>query len=456
MTAKTVEARVEVLENALTAYHTFLDEVSATFGRPQSTERFEPDHALPELDEHLVEFFGTTSLAVAELEPYRGRTLKLLDLMRNPRTRTTKTLASHVIVARAVRHVRESGRGLLILTPTSANKGTALRDAVLRAIEVGLVTADELRVAVVVPRASLPKLWSSKLAEHPALAARNPVLVYTGDDAERVKPIARGVAEDVGAVLGRHGVDVWYTLGLDNYRHGDAVRAAFEADVVPVAAHGIRVHAHAVSSAYGLLGYELGREVLEEMHGAAPVRRRFFIVQHLAAPDMVLSMRHGSFSNENVPAYRLDDPSGLFVQEADPSFPLATFDPGESIDPTFYTRQPPTSALFDALVARHGGSGVVTSLFECLGRYAEIRRRLEPAAIALPADPRTLREWALVMVMTGVLNAIDRDLVPEDVDVLVHASGSYGVDDFTPLDRRHTIEIDAVDDAAEAVLALPR
>jgi hypothetical protein len=44
------------------------------------------------------------------------------------------------------------------------------------------------------------------------------------------------------------------------------------------------------------------------------------------------------------------------------------------------------------------------------------------------------------MAFTGVLNAIDRDLVVED-DILVHGSGSYHAGDFNPIppDRRSAV-----------------
>ena len=40
------------------------------------------------------------------------------------------------------------------------------------------------------------------------------------------------------------------------------------------------------------------------------------------------------------------------------------------------------------------------------------------------------------MALTGVLNGIDRDLVPED-DVLVHGSGSYRAADFAAVPAPH-------------------
>src|SRR5690242_4776434 len=98
---------------------------------------FHPGYELPPLDDALARFLA---VAVARWQPvgeYRGHPVTLLDLTGNPGTGTTKTYASLLIVARAVAHIRRTGRPLLIVSPTSANKGVALRDAVLRAIDAG-------------------------------------------------------------------------------------------------------------------------------------------------------------------------------------------------------------------------------------------------------------------------------------------------------------------------------
>jgi Family of unknown function (DUF6002) len=224
------------------------------------------------------------------------------------------------------------------------------------------------------------------------------------------------------------GVDLWYTLDIDNYKVADAVRAMFEYEFVPPEPGG-RLHAHSVSSAYGLLGHNLGYTSRQVAGAEAPPR--YFLVQHLGTPDMVLSLRHGSASRSGVPAYTYDAGSGLYRQDTDPAFPATTYDPAEWLDPTFYTHRPPTSPEMNELIRTRGGGGVVVSLHECLNRYARIRALLEPAGITLPADPRRLREWSLVMAFTGVLNAVDRGLVTDD-DILVHGSGSYSDDDFRP------------------------
>ncbi|NEE51635.1 hypothetical protein G3M55_44405, partial [Streptomyces sp. SID8455] len=87
---------------------------------------------------------------------------------------TTKTFASLHIVARAVQHIRQTGEPLLLTTPTSGNKGTALRDAVARAYAAGLATPEELRVLTVAPAHSRSKLRDGPLSADPALRAANP------------------------------------------------------------------------------------------------------------------------------------------------------------------------------------------------------------------------------------------------------------------------------------------
>lgn len=158
----------------------------------------------------------------------------------------------------------------------------------------------------------------------------------------------------------------------------------------------------------------------------------YFLIQHLGAADMVLSLYHGTTSYEHVPDYRYDPVSGLFTQGTDPHFPVTTFDPGEVLDRTFYTRSPSTSEQMNNLIHIQGGGGVVVSLHECLSRYSEIHALLAGAGYKLPADPRQIREWSLVMAMTGVLNGIDRRLISEP-DILVHCSGSYTTDDYSPI-----------------------
>lgn len=175
----------------------------AEAGRGRCTGgEFEPAFELPDTTPELVEFFSVADLRFAELGGYRDSRLVLLDLMGNPGTRTVKTLASHVIVARAARHVIETGEPIMIVTPSSANKATALRDAVLRAIQVGLVTSDQLRIVTLVPDYARPKLWSSTLD-----IARNPACVLDPAQPVHVKELARqAVAECAAEVFERTGI----------------------------------------------------------------------------------------------------------------------------------------------------------------------------------------------------------------------------------------------------------
>jgi hypothetical protein len=65
-----------------------------------------------------------------------------------------------------------------------------------------------------------------------------------------------------------------------------------------------------------------------------------------------------------------------------------------------------------------------------MDRYAECRILLERSAVKLPPDPRDLKEWSLVMAVTGLMTAIDRGLLGNVDGCTIHASGSYAVDDF--------------------------
>ncbi|CAM5435536.1 hypothetical protein GCM10010329_52500 [Streptomyces spiroverticillatus] len=388
---------------------------------------FVPEFLLPAPCRRLADFLAASTMASVPLGSHRGVRLALLDLMGNPATRTAKTFAALIVVARAIRHVRETGERLLLLTPSSANGATALRDAVLRAVEHGLVTPDELRIACVVPANSVDKVWSSGLSYDAGLRARNPVIVNEGDGTA-VRELARQGAEAFAAE-GEHraGTRVWQAPGLDDHRAADSLRAFYEADFMPLRG-GTRWHAHAVAGAFGLLGHHLGTELLERAAPHDTPRPGYLLVQHLRTPDLVLDL-HGE---RRAPVYRLDPASGLYAQHASPHFPARTFDPDESIDPTFCTTHPTTAPLVSSIVREQGGSGIVVSLHECLERYGQARALAGTGGVQLPYDPRHLREWSLVMALTGTLLAIERGLVRAD-EVVVHGSGSYDSGDFTPL-----------------------
>jgi Family of unknown function (DUF6002) len=444
MTSGLNPAESVLVENALLRY---ADEVRAALdalgAESAPSGGFSPGFALPPADERLSQFFSASELALVDLGSYRGRRLRMLDLMRNPRTKTTKTGPSLVIVARAVEFIRRTGEPVLLVSPSSGNKVTALRDAVLRAYETGLATPEQLGIVVVVPGSSAHKLWDSPLSADEALRSRNPVVTFDGQDRADVKMLAQSLVDQHGpAIHAEHGVHLWYTLEIGNYMVADVIRACAEEEFLPQADG--RLHVHAVSSAYGLLGHDHGARRLAARRGGKPTAH-YFLVQHLDTADMVLSLYFDSTSRENVPAYRRDEATRLYRQDENPRFPAFTFDPEEVLDLTFYTRRPVTSARMNAIIAQQGGGGIVVSLYEVLQRYPMLRELLGPVGVRLPADPRDLREWSLAMAFTGLLNAIDRELVDEQ-DILVHGSGSYHAGDFAPIPPDRRTAVTGIDD----------
>ncbi|WP_030674243.1 DUF6002 family protein [Streptomyces sp. NRRL B-1347] len=421
------------VDNVLHRYREEIADVLAECGQTaKNGAEFNPGVDLPPVSEELTAYFAASSLSFRPLGEYRGKELRLLDLMGNPRTRTTKTFASLLIVARAVEYIRRTHERVMIVSPSSGNKATALRDAVLRAHEHGLASPEQLNILTVVPTAAAGKLWASALSENEWLRLRNPMVVMDAADRSAVKPLARALVDQYGASLReRYGVNLWFTLDIDNYKAADIVRACAEYEFLPPTRS--RLHVHAVSSAFGLLGHHLGTQRIAAAAASPP---HYFLVQHLDTPDMVLSLHFGSPSRDNLPRYRYDAASGLYHQESDPRFPARAYHPEENLDPTFYTRRPTTSPAMDALIRTQGGGGIVVSLPECFERYPLLRALLADAGITLPHDPRALREWSLVMALTGILNAVDRGLVPED-DILVHGSGSYTEADFSPIPAPH-------------------
>lgn len=404
---------------------------------------FAPAWELPAMGPDLERFFAPSGISAHTLDEDGGKRISLLNLMHNPRTRTTKTFASLVIVARAVAHIRRTGEPIMIVTPSSANKATALRDAVQRAHESGLVTPEQLRIVCVVPSTSTAKLWNSDLAGDEASRTANPLAVLTTDEPGDVKHLARAVVDQEAESLFKDtGIRLWHSLDLRNYMVADAVRALFERDFLPAAE---RTHAHSVSSAFGLLGHFHGQQwhTGKDWPGLGG---QYFLVQHLGTPDMVASLHHGRFDHR--PAWTSRD--GLYHQDQDPHFPQVAHDPEEQLDATFYTHKPVTSPRMNEIITRQGGGGVVVSLMECLQRYPRIRHMLAPHGIQLPSDPRDLREWSLIMALTGVLNGIDRGLIGTQ-EILVHGSGSYSSADFRAADPRHLRHIDSLDDLRQVV-----
>jgi Family of unknown function (DUF6002) len=438
-TAATLDRSVQC-DSVLTRYYEEVGRALAESCRrsPPDPDVFTPGWSLPAPDPALERFFSASAMSAADLGDHGGRRLRLLDLMGNPRTRTTKTFPSLLIVARAVQHLRTTDESVMIVTASSANKATALRDAVLRAYETGLADPSRLRIAVLVPGCARSKLWDSPLTGDPWLRQADPLAVFDTRAPEEVKALARAAVQaQAPRILAEHGTRLWYTLDLANYLPADTARAFFERDHLPSVAH--RVHAHSVSSAFGLLGHFFGRQLASGSDWPPP-DAHYLLVQHLGAPDMVASLYHGDPDHRPVWSER----DGVFTQQDHQHFPRLAYAPDESLDATFYSHRPATSRQMDEIIQRQGGAGIVVSLAECLERYPQVRDILT-GAVDLPADPRRLREWSLVMAVTGVLNALDRGLCP-DGEVLVHASGSYQDTDFTVPDRRHLHEVETVDD----------
>jgi hypothetical protein len=230
--------RAAVVDNALVRYdatvRAALARLGASGGTAPGPGTFDAGVTLPAPGDRLSHMFAASELAFADLGEYGGKRLTLLDLTRNPRTRTTKTCASLVIAARAVDHVQRTGERVMIVSPSSGNKATALRDAVLRAYEAGLVTPEQLSILVVVPHSSRRKLWASPLTDDPGLRARNPVATYEGQQRADVKELAQALVGRCSADLfADHGVRLWYTLDIENYKVADVVRACAENEFLP-------------------------------------------------------------------------------------------------------------------------------------------------------------------------------------------------------------------------------
>ncbi|MFJ9777095.1 DUF6002 family protein [Kitasatospora sp. NPDC101157] len=433
------------LGNALAHYYGEISALLRETGAHTTVSGFTPGWELPSLTPQLTKFFAPSEISAHDVGDYRGLHLKLLHLMHNERTRTTKTFASLLIVARAVAHIQRTGEPVLLITPSSANKATALRDAVLRAYESGLAAPAQLGIVCLVPYSARTKLWRSALTDDPDLRARNPLAVLTHHRPDTVKELALAVARsETEEVFRRYGVRLWHTLDLANYAVADTARALFERDHLPREA---RVHAHSVSSAFGLLGHFYG----QQHHTGREwpdTQARYFLVQHLGTSDMVSSYYHSRFDYR--PAWR--EENGLVVQDHDPRFPARAYTPDEQLDSTFYTRSPATSERMNQILRQQDGGGIVVSLPECLDRYPLVRSLVRTAGVLLPADPRELREWSLVMAFTGVLNATDRGLL-DPGEVLVHGSGSYQSEDFTPPEAHHLTTVTDCARLTEAVHA---
>jgi hypothetical protein len=307
------------------------------------------------------------------------------------------------------------------------------------------VDASSLSIVSVVPRAASQKLRRSALSSDPLLRTLNPLLVLPGDEPEAVKPMVSAAA----AVLVDRGGDttsrLWLTLKLDNYTVADAARALFEAAVSPATDQ--RLHAHAVSSAYGLLGYARGLDVLRS-EGVLGTGKRpgYLLVQHLYTSDMVQHLLQ-----QTPPEYRWDEARGFYRQDDNVNWPAETDDPAENMETTFYTHAPATRDAMSELIHQSSGTGVVVSKRDCLAEMDAARGTLGRLGIALPEDVSQLREWATVMCWTGVAKARRQKLIHQDAEVILHASGSYSDQDYEVVPEDEYDEVFAPADVVAAV-----
>lgn len=414
---------------------------------------------LPELDNQIADYLGVpmrwSELAVPE---WSGRTF-LLDLTSDPNTRTTKIFASLLIVLRAVHYVRRTGKRLMLLTPSSGNKAVGLREAVGRAYAHGLVDPSQLRIAVLIPGQSSRKLRVSRSIDDSPHAQFAPVLLGQQMSPAIVKQVCADVAS-AWSESSRHdtcGWTLWNTLDIDNYKLADVGRAFAEARFRSPSDAEDRWHAHAVSSAYGLLGYSLGVNLLQSgMYPQLDAPRRhpgLFIVQHMATSDMVRSVTL-AMKQQTPPNYKWNPDTAAWEQGDSLEFPPSVEDLNESIDVTFYTSAPPTRSEFDGLVRQHGGGGIVVSKSECERELERTSARLAQS-LTMTGDGSTLAEWSLAKVFTGVELGRQRGLIPEEKDVVIHASGYYTDDMLPPFgEQGMRIAASAVDvDAALTGLA---
>jgi pyrroline-5-carboxylate reductase len=413
---------------------------------------FSPPWSLDLADHRLRALLSTPPMRVLSTE-FGGGPLHLLDLMGTPEVRTTKAWASLLMVARAVAHIQATGERVLLVTPSSGNKASALRHAVGRALSLGLVGDDSLRIACLVPKGNAYKLWDGPLSRSSRLRALNPVFACNTPEPADVKSLGLAVCETAGERLAADGVRAWYTLDIRNYLLADAVRAFVDWRISPPQVSvGKRVHAHAVSSAFGLLGFEFGRETLASAGlRLADAEPGYLIVQHLRTPDMVLNWRFGSSDHSHLPHYRPAADGDGVIQSKDPHFPYHADSVDEEIDPTFYTRAPATAPAMSSLLRARGRGGVVVARRDCVTRLPTTRQLCAQFGIDLPADITQLREWSLVMVMTGVQVALERGIIAADDEVVVHASGNFAAHDYRSLPEVWPAAPDSIEDMVRRI-----
>jgi hypothetical protein len=95
------ETPISVIER----YYDLIVSSSSEFEISSSDAAFEPSMRLPELDPRMQSFLSVATAQLFEMGSYRDVPLRLFDLRQNKNTQTTKTFASTLIVARAIRHI---------------------------------------------------------------------------------------------------------------------------------------------------------------------------------------------------------------------------------------------------------------------------------------------------------------------------------------------------------------
>jgi hypothetical protein len=411
MVSSEVLSTPTVVDNVLARYRHLIS-VAGDLLQGGRSNLSEPAFVPPQTEGAWLEYFSASAIAIRTIEPLG---LNVLDMTQNPGTRTTKTIGSLLIVARAISHYEQTGERIALLTPSSGNKVTALRDAVCRAYRLSLATTDTLRIISVVPSESAFKVRHCVISDDPGTSSRNPIFVRRCEPADLVREEAQAVQNEYGdAIRRRYGWRLWNTSDAANYAHGDCVRAFLEDEFLPSRSSG-RWHVHAVSSGFGLLGYNVGYDLLVKPRSP---HASFLLVQQLATPALVLAV-----SASEPPAYQ--QRNGGFAQSTHLRFPGIVTNPHEVVDPTFYARQPKTLAAVREVIRRHGGDGIVVSKKECMARFAYVRDCLMSVGFAVPADPHELREWSTVMAFTGLLLANERGLIPGDAEIVLHATGLY-------------------------------
>ncbi|ADU68027.1 DUF6002 family protein [Pantoea sp. At-9b] len=390
---------------------------------------FDPDFKIPALDEKLISFLEPTKASIVSIGKYKGREISLFNLMKNPETNTVKTFAATLLIARAVSHIREKHEKIIVFSPSSGNKAIALRDAVLRAIKCDLVSPEELRIITLTPKDTKEKLRVSELSSDKYLKNLNPAFVLDTDSPEKVKDIGNKFKERFNDKNKSH-TKLWHSLKLENYRFADQIRAFYDYEFGELENNKC-VHVHSVSSAYGFLGYKTGVDRLNDL-GCKTQMPAFLLVQHLATSDMVDFLLTGSFeSPKNIYSLSKD---GYYHQSNLKNYPFRTSSIKEILEQTFYSHKPATVHEMTDIINTYGGNGVVVSLLECLERYALIREMLCNAGVSLVADAKNVKEWSLIMALTGAMNAIDRNLIREDMsNFVIHGTGYYSSCDYESL-----------------------